>query len=44
MVLRGGSWGGDRHFARCAYRDRYRPFFRFYGIGFRVVLRSPPVV
>ena len=29
--------------ARCAFRVRIRPDFRSGGIGFRVVLRSPPV-
>jgi formylglycine-generating enzyme required for sulfatase activity len=43
-VLRGGSWGYDRVFARCAYRSRNPPDLRNYGIGFRVVLCAPPVV
>jgi formylglycine-generating enzyme required for sulfatase activity/energy-coupling factor transporter ATP-binding protein EcfA2 len=43
MVLRGGSWGSNRDFARCAYRLRLRPSYRYFFTGFRVVLRSPPV-
>ena len=43
-VVRGGSWHFHHDFARCAYRSRNRPGSRYYGIGFRVVLRSPPVV
>jgi iron(II)-dependent oxidoreductase len=43
-VLRGGSFDFDRDFARCAYRDWDPPVSRFFDFGFRVVLRSPPVV
>ena len=42
-VVRGGSWGFPRGFARCASRGRYRPGFRRGGFGFRVALRSSPV-
>ncbi|MGH2357066.1 MAG: NACHT domain-containing protein [Candidatus Limnocylindria bacterium] len=42
-VVRGGSWGYDRDFARCAFRFRLRPVARNYHIGFRVVVRSAPV-
>ena len=42
-VVRGGSWDGDLDFARCAYRSRGQPDDRSGHIGFRVVLRSPPV-
>jgi formylglycine-generating enzyme required for sulfatase activity len=37
MVLRGGSWGGSRNFARCAFRSRGRPNDRFNDVGFRCV-------
>ncbi len=43
LVVRGGSWGDRRDFARCAYRFRFTPDDRFYDLGFRVVLRSSPV-
>ncbi|MBC7233295.1 MAG: SUMF1/EgtB/PvdO family nonheme iron enzyme [Chloroflexi bacterium] len=36
-VLRGGSWGSDRNSVRCAFRDRDDPYYRYSGIGFRVV-------
>ena len=42
-VVRGGSWDGPAVNARCACRDRNRPVYRFYVLGFRVVLRSAPV-
>jgi iron(II)-dependent oxidoreductase len=35
-VLRGGSFGNGAHFVRCAYRNRYFPYYRFDFIGFRV--------
>jgi formylglycine-generating enzyme required for sulfatase activity len=44
LLLRGGSWSFIRGGARCAIRSRDRPGYRFYGIGFRVVLRSSPVL
>jgi formylglycine-generating enzyme required for sulfatase activity len=37
-VLRGGSWIYDHRFARCATRDRYRPGFGYFNIGFRVAV------
>ncbi len=36
-VLRGGSWSYDRDYARCAYRFRFNPYFRFNNVGFRCV-------
>jgi formylglycine-generating enzyme required for sulfatase activity len=36
-VLRGGSWDGSPDLARCAYRLRGEPDYRFGIIGFRVV-------
>ena len=36
-VLRGGSWVGSEYFARAAYRDFERPFYRDDFVGFRVV-------
>jgi len=36
-VLRGGSWGFDREYARCAVRLRDFPYFSFYRVGFRCV-------
>ena len=43
-VVRGGSWYRNHDNARCAYRNRNHPDNRNNNIGFRVVLRSPPVV
>ncbi|WP_300449131.1 SUMF1/EgtB/PvdO family nonheme iron enzyme [Accumulibacter sp.] len=43
-VVRGGSWYFLRGFARCAYRYGFRPGFRYVFLGFRVVLRSSPVL
>lgn len=34
-VLRGGSSGNHRLYARCGYRSRFFPGFRYYSIGFR---------
>jgi len=40
-VVRGGSWIDYYRFARCAFRFRFFPEYRYYYIGFRVVvLRS----
>ena len=35
-VLRGGSFNYADWFARCAYRFRFSPHFRYYNIGFRL--------
>ncbi|HAY28060.1 MAG TPA: hypothetical protein DCY47_11290 [Candidatus Accumulibacter sp.] len=43
-VVRGGSWLDHRDDARCGIRSRYRPGFRLVSLGFRVVLRSSPVL
>ena len=37
-VLRGGSWLDFQGYARCAYRRRSNPYFRFGSYGFRVVV------
>lgn len=37
ITLRGGSWGSFRNYARCAGRNRYLPYDRFFNIGFRCV-------
>ena len=42
-VVRGGSWRAPHGLARCAARGRNHPVNRYDYIGFRVVLRSPPV-
>jgi iron(II)-dependent oxidoreductase len=42
--VRGGSWLNHRSLSRCAYRLRYHPDARHDLLGFRVVLRSAPVV
>ena len=42
--VRGGSWGFTHRLARCAFRFRFYPDDRFDVLGFRVVLRSPPVL
>jgi formylglycine-generating enzyme required for sulfatase activity len=41
--VRGGSWSYRRSKARCAFRDWYLPVSRLDDLGFRVVLRPPPV-
>jgi formylglycine-generating enzyme required for sulfatase activity len=41
--VRGGSWGYNRGYARCAYRAGLRPGDRNDDLGFRVVVRSAPV-
>ena len=43
-VVRGGSWNVRHDVARCAFRYWLHPDDRRDLIGFRVVLRSPPVV
>ena len=43
VVARGGSWASRRANARVAYRLVNRPDNRFDFLGFRVVLRRPPV-
>jgi len=35
-VLRGGSWFNPPSYARCAYRYRYLPGYRYLNVGFRV--------
>jgi formylglycine-generating enzyme required for sulfatase activity len=37
-VLRGGSWRNSRAYARCACRNHFLPNFRYYFVGFRVLL------
>jgi len=38
-VLRGGgAWGINAYYCRVAYRDYYRPAYRFGDVGFRLVL------
>ncbi len=39
-VLRGGSWGGNRIYARCAYRHRGRPRSRWRDLGFRIAVST----
>ncbi|MEF8755624.1 MAG: SUMF1/EgtB/PvdO family nonheme iron enzyme [Accumulibacter sp.] len=43
-VVRGGSWRFRRDDARCGIRFRYPPDVRSDYVGFRVVLRSSPVL
>jgi hypothetical protein len=43
-LLRGGSFDGRSVVARCAFRDGFPPDFRNRNVGFRVVLRSAPVL
>ena len=40
-VVRGGSWGSDREFARCADRGGNHPVDRDDDLGFRLVCVSP---
>ena len=44
VVVRGGSWSSLRVYARCACRLRGRPGDGHLDLGFRVVLRSAPVI
>jgi formylglycine-generating enzyme required for sulfatase activity len=37
-VLRGGAFYVDASDVRCAYRNAYVPVYRYYHIGFRVVV------
>lgn len=37
----GGSWLGDRGYARCAFRNWFNPLNRVSDVGFRVVCSSP---
>ncbi len=43
-LVRGGAWVDERGVARCAYRGINLPDNRDDGMGFRVVLRSSPVL
>jgi formylglycine-generating enzyme required for sulfatase activity len=40
-VVRGGSFGNNARFVRCALRVRYFPNDRYWYFGFRVVVASP---
>ena len=40
-VLRGGSWGNNRTYVRCAFRDWIAPVYRNVNDGFRVARSSP---
>jgi formylglycine-generating enzyme required for sulfatase activity len=40
-VLRGGSWGSYRDYARSAVRNRNNPSYRDANVGFRVLCASP---
>lgn len=40
-VVRGGSWGSNYDFARCAYRNWYLPTDCLDRVGFRVVVAAP---
>jgi iron(II)-dependent oxidoreductase len=42
-VLRGGSWDDDGWAARAAFRLRNSTVFRYYNIGFRLVVCSSPI-
>ncbi len=41
-VLRGGSWGDNRAYARAVVRGNDRPAFRGNNVGFRVLCCRPP--
>jgi formylglycine-generating enzyme required for sulfatase activity len=43
-VVRGGSFGDVGDYARCAFRYKVFRGYRLISIGFRVVLRSSPVL
>ena len=38
-VVRGGGWYDPAEFARSVNRNGHYPYYRYYGIGFRVVRR-----
>jgi formylglycine-generating enzyme required for sulfatase activity len=38
-VLRGGAFISIDWYVRCAFRDWYIPYYRYFGVGFRVVVR-----
>lgn len=40
-VVRGGSWGNNRNFARAAFRNHVLPVDRLSNLGIRVVRRPP---
>ncbi len=40
-VIRGGSWGTPPRILRVTNRNRVRPFFRLYNVGFRLALSAP---
>ncbi|MDZ4796764.1 MAG: SUMF1/EgtB/PvdO family nonheme iron enzyme [Bryobacteraceae bacterium] len=40
-VLRGGSWFNFQGFARAYYRNYAPPYYRYFNLGFRVVVSSP---
>ena len=33
--IRGGAWDDGVRYARCAFRDRNNPGYRYYNLGFR---------
>ena len=37
-VIRGGSWGNYAYYCRSAYRISLYPGYRYFTVGFRVVL------
>jgi formylglycine-generating enzyme required for sulfatase activity len=39
-VLRGGGWYGYARYVRVAYRDRFMPANRYYGVGFRCAIAA----
>lgn len=41
-VVRGGSWGSLREFARSAIRGRYAPDYRFNYLGLRIAAQAAP--
>jgi len=42
-VLRGGGWDDYARSCRSAYREEYKPGFRDYDVGFRLVVGQQPV-
>ena len=43
-VLRGGAFYDNHGWVRCAFRFWYFPYFRYYSIGFRVVVSPSAAV
>jgi formylglycine-generating enzyme required for sulfatase activity len=43
-VLRGGAFYNEDRYVRCAYRYWYSPYYRYYYLGFRVVVCASSLI